>query len=326
MVKVLTTIKEETLDRVGIEAPEELEFSYIGKGYTDEEFIEKSRDAKIILMDLSPLNENILKNLDGVELIQVYGVGYDGIDVKAAKEAGIPVANARGVNKVSVSEHTLGLILASLRRTAQADRDVKAGRFKESYKDYQVQGTRTLKSTHVGIIGLGDIGLEVIKRLEAFGPKVSYYSNTRKEDLEEEYNLEYLELDRLLEEVDIVTIHTPLTPSTENMLGAREFKLMKKDSILVNTARGEIINQKDLAIALEKGEIGRAALDTLSPEPPSKDHPILNLEEEAQSKVILTPHIAGITTEDFEGMQRNAWENISRVLEGKRAKNIVNGL
>ena len=326
MVKVLTTIKEETLDRVGIEAPDQLEFSYIEKGYTDEEFIEKSRDAKIILMDLSPLNENILKNLDGVELIQVFGVGYDGIDVKAAKRAGIPVANAQGVNKVSVSEHTIGLMLASLRRTAQADKDVKDGRFKESYKDYQIQGTRTLQSTKVGIIGLGDIGLEVVKRLEAFGPKVSYYSNTRKEDLEEKYNLEYLDFDRLLEQADIVTVHTPLTPSTENMLEAREFKLMKKDSILINTARGEIINQKDLAVALEKGEIGRAALDTLSPEPPSQDHPILNLGEEAQSKVILTPHIAGITTEDFEGMQRNAWENISRVLEGKRAKNIVNGL
>ena len=217
-------------------------------------------------------------------------------------------------------------MLASLRRTAQADKEVKDGRFKESYKDYQIQGTRTLQSTKVGIIGLGDIGLEVVKRLEAFGPKVSYYSNTRKEDLEEKYNLEYLDFDRLLEQADIVTVHTPLTPSTENMLEAREFKLMKKDSILINTARGEIINQKDLAVALEKGEIGRAALDTLSPEPPSQDHPILNLGEEARSKVILTPHIAGITTEDFEGMQRNAWENISRVLEGKKAKNIVNGL
>lgn len=326
MAKILTTIKKETLDRVGIKPPEGLQFSYIESGYSDKEFIEKSEGAEFILMDLSPLNENIIKSLEGVKLIQVYGVGYDGIDVKAAKEAGIPVANAKGVNKVSVSEHTIGLMLASLRRTAEADKDLKAGKFKESYKNYQVEGTRTLKSTHIGIVGLGDIGLEVVKRLEAFGPKISYYSHTRKENLEKEYNLQYLEMDQLLSQVDILTVHTPLTPSTEGMLGEREFKLMKEDSILINTARGEIIDQKDLALSLKNKEIGMAGLDTLSPEPPSKDHPLLNLPKEVESKLILTPHIAGITTKDFEDMQKNAWDNISRVMEGKKAKNIVNVL
>lgn len=324
MKKVLTTISKRSIEMFGIEPPKNFDISYIDSNYTDEEFIEKSQDADFLLMGLNRLNKNIIDNLRDVKLIQSLGVGYDGIDTEAAREKGIDVANAKGVNRVSVSEHTIGLMLASLRRTAQADRDIKNFKFKESYRNYQIEGTRTLKSAHVGIIGLGDIGLEVVKRLEAFGSTISYNSHSRKEDLEKEYKINYLELDDLLKTCDIITIHTPLTEQTENMINKEKFKIIKDDSILINTARGEIVNQDDLAGALKDGEIGMAALDTIYPEPPSDDHPLLNLPEKIEDKLILTSHIAGITTEDLKNMQMNAWENMKRAAQGEKPINIVN--
>ena len=324
MIKVLATVSKKSIEMFGIEPPKDFNISYIDSDYTDEEFIEKSQNADFLLMGLSRLNKKIIDNLKDIKLVQSLGVGYDGIDVGAAREKGIDVANAKGVNRVSVSEHTIGLMLASLRRTAQADRDIKNFKFKESYRNYQTEGTRTLKSAHVGIIGLGDIGLEVVKRLKAFGSTISYNSHSRKEKLEKQYNINYLELDDLLKTCDIITIHTPLTEQTEDMINKEKFKIMKNDSILINTARGEIINQDDLAEALKSGEIGMAALDTIYPEPPSKDHPLLNLPEEIEDKLILTTHIAGITTEDMKNMQVNAWENMERVARGEKAINIVN--
>lgn len=326
MVKVLATMSKQNIELSGIVPPKNFEISYLKSGYTDEEIIEKSKGVTFLFLGTTRLNKNIIDNLEGVKLIQAIGVGYDGVDIKSAKERGIYVCNAKGVNKVSVSEHTIGLMLASLRRTPQADKDIKDFKFRESYSDYRKEGMRTLKSTHVGIIGLGDIGMEVVKRLKAFGPKISYYSYTRKKDKEEEYDIDYLELDELLKHCDIVTIHTPLNEDTENMIDKDKLEIMKKDSILINTARGEIINQKDLADALKNKDIGMAALDTIDPEPPAKDHPLLNLSEDIAKRLILTTHIAGITTEDIRRMQQNAWNNMERVLDGKEPLNIVNGM
>lgn len=326
MVKILTTMSKASLEMYGREKPEAFEIETIKKGFTDEEFIEKARDVDFLLVGSGKLNKHIIDRLEKVKLIQTIGVGYNGIDIEAAKERGIYVANAKGVNKVSVAEHAIGLMLAALRRTVQADKDVKNFEFEKSYRESHERGTRTLKSTHVGIIGLGDSGQEVLKRLDAFGSKVSYYSNTRKKAIEEDYGIEYLELEELLKTCDIITIHTPLNQASENMINAESLKLMKKDSILVNTARGKIVNGSDLAKALEDDQIGMAALDTFYPEPPGHDHPLLNLPEDVAKKLILTSHIAGETTQDLVDMFSNAWENMDRVVSGERPINIVNGL
>ncbi len=326
MVKILTTMSEASVEMYGMEKPEDFEIECIKKRFTDEEMIKKTKDVDFILLGGGKLNKHIIDNLEGVKLIQTIGVGFNGIDIKAAKERGIYVANAKGVNKVSVSEHAIGLILAALRRTVQADKDIKNFEFQKSYREYHEKGSRTLKSSHVGIIGLGDTGQEVLKRLDAFGSKVSYYSNSRKKDIEEDYGIEYLELEELLKTCDIITIHTPLNKATENMINAETLKLMKKDSILVNTARGKIVDGSDLANALKDGQIGMAALDTIYPEPPSDDHPLLNLPEDIAKNLILTSHIAGETTQDLKDMFANAWENMERVVKGEKPINIVNGL
>ena len=195
MVKVLTTMSKASVEMYGMERPEAFEIESIKKGFTDEEFIEKARDVDFLLVGGGGINKHIIDKLEKVKLIQTIGVGYNGIDIEAAKEKGIYVTNAKGVNKVSVSEHAIGLMLAALRRTVQADKDVKNFEFQKSYREYHERGSRTLQSCHVGIIGLGDSGQEVLKRLDAFGSKISYYSNTRKKDIEKDYGIGYLELE-----------------------------------------------------------------------------------------------------------------------------------
>lgn len=327
MIKVVVSSPQERIEKYNISPPQNFKLHYIKQPYTDQELIEASKDAMFLLLSLSPASRNVIESLNSVKLIQSEGVGYNGIDLEAAKEKGIYVCNAKGVNKVSVAEHTIGLILASLRRTVQADKAIKEYKFEESYIEYQQIGMRTLKSCHVGILGLGNIGIEVAKRLKPFECKISYYSNHRKsKKLEDELKVEYLSLEKIFKNCDIISLHLPLTSETESLINKYSIKNMKDDVILINTARGEIINQWDLAQALRNGDIGGAAVDTISPQPPDKNHPLLNLPEDADKKLILTTHIAGITTEDLKQMQIIAWNNMEKILNGERPDNIVNGI
>lgn len=327
MIKVVVSSPKSRIERYGIKPPEGFELVYINNPYTEDELIEKSKDATFLFLSLSPASRNVINKLKTVKLIQSEGAGYDGIDTEAAKEAGIYVCNASGVNKVAVAEHTIGLILASLRRTVEADRQIKKGNFEENYRDYEVRGMRELQSCHIGLVGLGNIGKEVVKRLKPFNCKISYYDPFRKPiDVETDLGIDYLPLGEILRKCDVISLHVPLMPETENLINKDTINLMRKDAILINTARGGIINQEDLARALIENRIEGAAVDTINPQPPHPEHPLLNLPEEAASKLILTTHIAGITTEAFKKMQIIAWNSMMKVLNGEKPDNIVNGL
>lgn len=327
MVKVVTSLPEERIKRYNVKPPEGFYLQFIKYPYTDEEIIEASKDATFLFLSLSPVSKNVIERLENVKLIQSEGSGYDGIDLEAARKAGIYVCNAKGVNKDAVAEHTIGLILAALRRTVEADNDIKKGNFISNYREYEEKGIKELSSCHVGIIGLGDIGKEVVKRLKPFNCKISYYNRKREsQEVEEELGVNYMPFERLCRVCDIISLHIPLMDSTRNLINKETFNLMRKGSILINTARGEIINQNDLAQALIEGKIESAAIDTLSPQPPQKDHPLLKLPEYASKRIILTTHIAGITSEAFARMQVIAWKNMKKVLNGERPDNIVNGL
>lgn len=326
MTKVIVAGPIARFERYDIRPPKNFKLIEINRKISDKEFIDLAKDAKFILSGLMGVNKNVIEALENVVLIQSEGVGYDTIDIEAAREKGIYVANADGVNKDSVAEHTIGLILAILRRTPSANRDIKAGKFSESYKGYGSRSMKTLKSLHVGILGLGNIGIELVKRLKPFKCEISYYNHNRKENLEKELGIKYLPQEDLYKNCDIISIHVPLTEETRGMINKDILGLMKEDAYIINTARGEIINQCDLAEALIQNKIAGAALDTLEIEPPPKDDPLLNLPEEVDDRLILTTHIAGITDNDLKGMQKIAWENMERVLRGERPINIVNGL
>ncbi|NLJ58385.1 MAG: glycerate dehydrogenase [Tissierellia bacterium] len=328
MYKVVSVVPKKRIERFGVIPPSEFEIKYLNSPYSTEELIKACEGADFLFeSSVDPVPREAIESFSSIKLIQAEGVGYDKIDIEAAREKNIYVCNNRNVNCESVAEHTLGLILAALRRIPYADKEIKDGNFVDCQLEYRTKGYKELGSRHIGIVGLGAIGKETVKRLLAFNCKISYYDAYRltKEE-EKQLNINYLSFEEICSQCHIISFHVPVLPSTINMVNKDSIANMKKDAIIINTARGEIVNQEDLARALMEDRLGGAALDTLTPEPPDKDHPLLNLPPKAASKLIITPHIGGTTDEAFERMQKWAWENMLKVTRGERPNNIVNGL
>jgi len=180
---------------------------------------------------------------------------------------------------------------------------------------------------HIGLVGIGAIGKEVVKRLKPFGCRMSYYDAFRPTpEVEKELDVTYLPFEELIRECDILSIHVPVLPDTFHMFSTEQFKAMKNSAVIVNAARGEIIDDMALAQALEAGEIGGAALDTVAPEPIPAWHPLLHLSQEAEDKLTFTPHCGGKTAEAFTRMLKWGIEDIRTIENGGKPKNIVNGL
>jgi phosphoglycerate dehydrogenase-like enzyme len=215
-------------------------------------------------------------------------------------------------------------MLAALRRTPRCDREIKTRGFAETQKEFFAEGQHELANRHIGLIGIGAIGREVARRLIFWGCKISYYDVFRPDtETESSLNLAYLPLNELLASCDIISLHVPALPETVNMLSRPQFEMMKAGVLVINTARGELINAGDLAWALETGRVYGAALDTISPEPAPSDHPLLNLSPNAERRLILTPHAGGTTDEAFTRMLKNAVANILAVESGARPVNDV---
>lgn len=246
-----------------------------------------------------------------------YAVGFNNIDVKAAQERGIMIANTPGVLTNTVAEHTFALILAIAHRLAEADRFVRAGKFKE-WAPMLLLGTDVSKKV-LGVIGLGRIGSRVAYHArKGFEMRVLYHDTKRSEDFEKEYGAEYREnVDDVFREADFISIHVPLLPTTHHLVDASRLGLMKKTAYLVNTSRGPVVDEKALAEALRSGVIKGAALDVFENEPQLA--PGLGELE----NVILTPHIASATEETRQAMSELAAKNIIEALEGRTPSNIV---
>jgi D-3-phosphoglycerate dehydrogenase len=245
-------------------------------------------------------------------------VGYDNIDVAAATEKKIPVTITPEANSDSVAELAILMMLALARKLISADTDLKAGQFKkrEDYIGFEL-GEKTL-----GIIGIGRIGSRVSKRMSSgFNMKVLAYDPFVSTEYVEQFNAQHVdELDTLLEASDVVTIHTPLTELTENMISEPQLRLMKDDAIIINAARAGIINEKALFHALTENWIKGAGLDVFSIEPPHPDNnPLLSL-----SNIIVTPHLGSGAIESLIKMATHAAEDIVRVLNGERPKDPIN--
>ena len=308
--------------------PENWQIVFLDKAYTEDEALRTGADADFILVDvIYPVSANLIAKMPNLKLIHTEGVGYDRINTNAAAQRGIYVCNNAGVNAASVAEQTILLMLALLRRLLEGDKEVRLGRLSESKSRFILDGITELGSCHVGLIGLGAIGLETAKRLNAFGCKISYYDIKRAPaETEAEHGLTFLPLKDLLSVAEIISLHLPVLPDTVNLIDAEMLKIMKPNTLLINTARGKIIDQKALADALVNGNIKGAGLDTLYPEPTGKNHPLLNLPESVQYKLVFSPHIGGTTNQDFERAHHNAWLNMQKVANGERPNNIVNGL
>lgn len=303
----------------------QVEAVVVGRGTPNADIVAQVGDADFIVADaVSPVSAELMAAFPSLKLVHSEGVAYNAIDVAAARARGVMVCNNAGVNAGAVAEQAVLLMLACLRHAVEGDAAVRTGEQIQMKERLMVQGIRELGDCTVGLVGLGAIAVETAKRLHAFGCDVAYWNhNRRTPERETELGVRYLPLDELARTCDIVSIHVPVTPETENMVDAAFLASMKDDAILINTARGEIVDQVALADALRAGTIGAAGLDTLSPEPVPADHPLVLLEGDAANRVVLSPHIGGVTEGMFRRAWTTIWENVARAAAGETPINIV---
>lgn len=262
------------------------------------------------------ITREIMEGAPNLKVIANLAVGYNNIDVKAAKELGITVTNTPDVLTETTADLAFALLLASARRVTEAERVLRDGQWK-SWAPMQLTGMDVFGST-LGVVGMGRIGEAAAKRAKGFNMDVLYYNRSRKLGAEEMYGFKYAELDDLLAKSDFVLIFTPLTEETRNLIGNRELKLMKETAILLNVARGGVVNEDDLYEALKNGDIWGAGLDVFETEPVPVDHPLLTLPN-----VTALPHIGSASINTRKAMMKLNRNAILAVLDGKTPNNIV---
>ena len=289
---------------------------------------EENPDAEIVFADaITPATREIMDALPRLKMIHSEGVAYNAIDVDAAREKGVFVCNNKGCNAVSVAEHTVMLMLMALRCGVTGHRAVLEGRQLQFKEQFMVSGARELGELDVGLIGLGDIGQATARRLRPFGCKLFYYTaHRRPPQAEEELGVTYLPLEELAAQCDILSLHCAVTSQTTHMVNAGFLSRIKPGAILVNTARGQLVDNQAVRQALIDGRLGSIAIDTFDPEPTPADHPLVNLPPQAADRAIFSPHLGGNTSSSFRRAHWNMWNSAKLILEGKRPNFIVNGL
>lgn len=279
-----------------------------------QELIESATDPIGIMTIETEIDASVLEAFPNLEFISVHGIGVDMVDVEAATERGIPVFNTPEYCLEEVATHTMGLILACERRICQYDDDVEAGGW-----DYELGGPITRLSTKtVGVVGLGAIGVEVVRRLAGFGVDIVGYDPYVSEAEMRQEGVEKVAFETLCERSDVVTVHTPLTESTRHLLDASAFESMGPGVTFVNAARGGIVDHDALYDALNDGTVAYAGLDVLETEPPDDDR-FTELDN-----VIVTPHAAWYSEDALTELQRTAGENVAEFIRGDLPEYIVN--
>ena len=254
-------------------------------------------------------------------------MAFDRIDLAAARDRGIYVCNNKGCNAGAVAEQAILLMLMLLRRALEGDRAVREGRQMEMKERCMVEGLTELSACKVGLVGFGDIARAAAERLAPFGCELYYYTKHRRTPEEErKYGITYLPLEELAERSDIVSLHCAVNDETRGMVDDALLRRMKPTAYLINTARGDLVDNDALRRALTEGRIAGAGLDTLAPEPVPADHPLVTLPPEIQRRVVLAPHLGGITEASFRRAHAHMWRNAQRLAAGERPDSIVNGL
>jgi glyoxylate reductase len=284
------------------------------------ELVERAHGKAGLICLLNDIIDSALMNeLPSLKVVSNIAVGYDNIDVGAATQRGIMVTNTPGVLTETTADLTFALLLCAARKIVEADDYIRAGKFKNWQLMQPHMGVDIYEKT-LGIVGMGAIGQAVAKRArKGFGMRIVYHSASRKENVEKEYDAEFVEFDELLRLSDFISIHVPLTEKTRHMFSTKEFKEMKDTAILVNTARGPVVDEAALAEAVNNGQIKGAALDVFEEEP--KVHPEL---VKIKENLVLAPHIGSASIETRLRMAKMAARNMAEGLKGKRPPNLVN--
>lgn len=277
---------------------------------TDQEELNRTSGLEYVILRTLKIDKDIIMNNENLKLIQRWGAGYDTVDIQEAAKRNIPVTVANGINSCAVAEHTILLVLALYRHLVQLNNKVKAGVWDRTT---YASNSYTINGKKIGLIGLGAIGKMVALKTQALGAEVAYYDLYRLDKEQEgSLNVKFLELDELLKISDIVSIHLPLTDGTVDLIARRELDMMKKNAVIVNTSRGGIIKENDLADALLTRNILGAGLDSFEKEPYPRDGKFNGIDN-----IIMTPHIGGTVADLVEPMAEKVVDNIMRVYENK---------
>lgn len=285
----------------------------------EEELVPVLADADVIVVNMARLTAGVISQLRQCKLIIRHGIGYDNVDLPAATAQGIRVANIPDYCVEEVAEQTVMLILGAIRHLGEQQAAMAASVAKGQWDFSPVSPVHLMQKKILGIIGCGRIGSSVLRKMQCFNMKClvcdPYLSLERCQELK----IEPVALDRLLGESDVVTLHTPFNDETRGLINRRTLALMKKTAVLINTARGPLIVEGDLAAALRNGRIAGAALDVYQLEPPSPDNPLLGLPN-----CLLTPHLSWYSEESGWSIREKILEDIVLHLEGRPPRFTVN--
>ena len=280
---------------------------------------ERVKDADIVIVNKAPMNESTLKDAPNVKLICLFATGFDNVDLAYCKSRGIKVANVVNYSTAAVVQHTLLLALALEEKLSFYDNYVKSDTYanQDRFSNFD-RPFGEFEGKTWGIVGMGNIGRGVARVAQAMGCKVIFYSASGKSSCTE---FERVEFDELLAQSDILSLHCPLSDRTRGLINKEAFSKMKKSAILVNVARGPVVDTQALYDALTKGQIAAAGLDVLEKEPISKDNPLGTIKD--STKLIITPHMAWASTEARMRLVDEVTKNIQAFLDGEE-RNIVN--
>jgi len=282
-----------------------------GRPYKKEELLKLIRDVDGIIIGIDELSAEIIDEANALKVISKYGIGLDNIDINMATNKKIIVTSTPTANVDAVADLTFGLVLSLARRITEADKKTKSGKWGK------IIGKSVWEKT-LGVIGLGKIGRQVVKRAKGFEMNILAFDIVKDKKFAQKYGIKYVNLGKLLQKSDYISIHIPLNDATRNMISYEELEKMKKDAFLINTSRGGIVDEEALYNALRNNKLRGAALDVYNNEP-IRESPLKELDN-----VIMTPHIGAYTEEAIENMSIQAAQNLIDVLEGKEPQNRVN--
>lgn len=282
----------------------------------EDKIVERVGDAEVILTNKVPMTKETMEKLPNLKYIGVTATGFDVIDIAAAKELGIRVTNVSGYSTDAVAQHTFALILDIINRVAMHSEQVAAGEW-TSAKDFTFRSAPliTLRGKTMGLLGYGDIASHVAKIAKAFGMNVIAHRNSPEKHTDKDVELKSVE--GLFRESDVLSLHAPMNEATKEIVNKENLSLMKKSAYLINTARGGLINEQDLADALNENQIAGAGLDVLTSEPPKPGNPLINLKN-----CVVTPHIAWSFLEVREILIDLVAKNIE-AFQKREQKNVI---
>ncbi len=280
----------------------------MAKSSSADDILAVARDADAVLVTYAKLPGELLRQLTRCKVIGRFGLGVDNIDLPAAKEKGIVVTYVPDYCLQEVSDHAMALLLALARKIPLSDRLVQAGRWEMP----AVVPLHRLEGQVLGLIGLGNIPRKVVPKAQAFGLRVITHDPYVSPDVVKSLGVENVSFDELLVKSDFISVHAPLLPQTRGLLNAQAFAKMKKGVLIINTARGPLIDEPALVQALDSGQVGGAALDVLATEPPPQDFPL-----RGRDNVILSPHTAFYSVDALEELQTKCASDVARVLSGE---------